>query len=287
MNLKRLAPLTLAVALWGCSKKPGPASAEFSKAQGQFLNLLNQKPLDVYGDPALNGILTTLDAVPTDSISHEAAVSLATQIRAGQAEYAKTAQEKAAAVASSNKAPPTGPAQPYVATAPSTAPTPPPADPTGGVDAGVQGPVGGPQPGMSAADFSSKFGLCFSRTSTYTTTAKDSRGDVYSLNEQAACLAKYPSYRGQLVLVAGGSVQRLASKADVVSQETMTVNQPVQIPVANPNGTPAPAPQPQPQPVQPQPARPPQTSLPDATPPPPPANTPPQDPNFNPDAVNK
>ena len=308
MNLKRLAPLTLAVAVWGCSKKPGPASAEYSKAQGQFLTLLNQKPLDVYGDPSLSGILSSLDSVPADSISHEAAVALATQIRTGQADYAKASSDRAAAVANANKStPPTGtlsvvqaqPAQP-------SSDTPAPA----AVDAGPGGPTGGPTVGMSADEFNSRFGLCFSRTSTYTITAngKDSRGDIYSLNEQAACLARYSSFSGQLIMVSGGKVQRFASKADVVSQETVTVNQPVQVPVQNPNQTPGPnlagnpplpglptpaqptqtqPTQAQPTQAQPQPPRPPQNVLPDATPPPPPANTPPQDPNYNPNAVNR
>ncbi|RKH59331.1 hypothetical protein [Corallococcus llansteffanensis] len=53
------------LALWGCSKDPGPE--QLAKAEGRYLELINQKVPP--RDPAWTEVLSQLEAVPKDSKS--------------------------------------------------------------------------------------------------------------------------------------------------------------------------------------------------------------------------
>jgi len=264
MNRKRLlAGVALLLVGMGCTKRPGPPSAEFGKARDQFLQLESDEPTTVFTDPKVKVLLAVIEAVPADSISKSAADSLAQEIREGLADAEKTKIDRAASVASSNKPAAYVAIQLPVPPTPAVAPVAPVAART---DAGPPPPPAFPTAGMSFAEFSQRFGGCFAKTSVFGQPDGTS-GDVFTLNADKSCQDKFSSFASTLVLVSGAKVSGLVPKSAVISQHEVTINTPSAKPPPAAEAPPAPSPAPTPTLVR--------------VPVPPPV-----DPNFNPDAVN-
>jgi len=236
-----LAAAVAAMAL-GCTKGApnGPASPQFKQAKDAYVALLGKDgPVDIFTDPALSKVSALLAQVPADSVDHDAAEKLQSEISNGIADAQKAAETRKEVADDVAKTP----AGPVIAMKDIPAPPQPPPPPA--PDAGPA-PDNGPAEGMTRADFNSKYSACFEKHSAYTDD-KGNQGDVFVVN--TLCTTKYPGFAEKLVLLSGAKVAGIIPKSAIVSSQKLTMtnpNQPAQpAPPAQPTtAAPAEAPPP-------------------------------------------
>ncbi|MBS2032362.1 MAG: hypothetical protein JST54_30965 [Deltaproteobacteria bacterium] len=244
MTRFRLAIAAIAAALaLGCTRGAanGPPSPQFKQAKDAYLAMLNKDgPVDIYTDPGLSKVTDLLAQVPGDSVDHDAAAKLQSDIAAGIVDAQKAAEARKQAADDAAKTP----SGPTIAL--KDIPVPPQPPPPPAPDAGPPPDVG-PKADMTQADFLSRYGTCFEKQSSYTDD-KNNQGEVYGVN--TLCGPKYPAFAEQLVLVSGGKVAGIVPKSSIVSTQKLTMT-------SAQTQTPQQPPPPAPKPAQPQEAAPP------------------------------
>lgn len=234
--------LASVVLVAGCHQTTlGPPSEAYKKASNAYVALLDKDgPTAVFTDPGIPQIQALLAQVPANSVDIEAARSLQKTLTDGIAAAEKAARAHDAAVAEVAK-----PA--VIDTAPAGEPPPPIAAPVAPA-AAPKAPVAGagPHPGMSAADFQSKFGDCFSPEAQFTDDTGHA-GEAYAL--APSCAGTYAAMANQLVLVSGDKVLSIVPRSTIKSTQKLTMTHAKVVP-----GAPSPAAPPPQQAAQPVPA---------------------------------